>query len=101
MKKKTFYQTNIFWQLFCFIFFVAFIIFSIVGVQLIIGIINKWPGENVIDKIISVISLILYFISTLLVLKWFVQFEHNNIHLTNEKIYMNDDWNNEKNKILK
>ena len=99
MKKKTFYQTNIFWQLFCFIFFVAFIIFSIVGVQLIIGIINKWPGENVIDKIISVISLILYFISTLLVLKWFVQFEHNNIHLTNEKIYMNDDWNNEKNKI--
>lgn len=99
MKKKTFYQTNIFWQLFCFMFFAAFITSSIVGVQLIIGIINKGLGENVIDKIISVISLILYFISTLLVLKWFVQFEHNNIHLTNEKIYMNDDWNNEKNKI--
>lgn len=99
MKKKTFYQTNIFWQLFCFMFLIVFITLFIVGVQLIIGIINNGLGENVPDKIISIILLTLYFTATLLILKLFIRFEHNNIHLTDEKIYMNDDWNNKKNKI--
>ena len=96
MKKKTFYQTNIFWQLFCFMFLIVFITLFIVGVQLIIGIINNGLGENVPDKIISIILLTLYFTATLLILKLFIRFEHNNIHLTDEKIYMNDDWNNKK-----
>ena len=99
MKKKTFYQTNIFWQLFCFMFFAVFITCFIVGVQLLIGIINNGLGKNATDKSISLIGLILYFTATLLTLKLFIRFEHNNIHLTNEKIYMNDDWNNKKNKI--
>lgn len=99
MKKKTFYQTNIFWQLFCFMFLVTFITCFIVGVKLIIGIVYNGLGENITDKIISVILLILYFTATLLILKLFVRLEHNNIYLTNEKIYMNDDWNNKKNKI--
>lgn len=99
MKKKTFYQTNIFWQLFCFMFLIVFITLFIVGVQLIIGIINNGLGENVPDKIISIILLTLYFTATLLILKLFIRFKHNNIHLTDEKIYMNDDWNNKKNKI--
>lgn len=99
MKKKTFYQTNIFWQLFCFMFLATFITCFIVGVKLIIGIVYNGLGENITDKIISVILLILYFTATLLILKLFVRLEHNNIHLTNEKIYMNDDWNNKENRI--
>lgn len=99
MKKKTFYQTNIFWQLFCFMFLATFITCLIVGVKSIIGIVYNGLGENITDKIISVILLILYFTATLLILKLFVRLEHNNIHLTNEKIYMNDDWNNKENKI--
>lgn len=99
MKKKTFYQTNILWQLFCFMFLAAFIVCFIVGVQLIVGIINNGLGANVTDKIISIFLLILYFLAVLLILKLFIRFEHNNIYLTSEKIYMNDDWNNIKNKI--
>ena len=99
MKKKTFYQTNILWQLFCFMFLAAFIVCFIVGVQLIVGIINNGLGANVTDKIISIFLLILYFLAVLLILKLFIRFEHNNIYLTSEKIYMNDDWNNIINKI--
>lgn len=80
-------------------FLAVFITCFIVGVQLVIGIINNGIGTHTTDKIVSVILLILYFIATLLILNLFIRFEHNNIHLTNEKIYMNDDWNNKKNKI--
>lgn len=66
MKKKTFYQTNILWQLFCFIFFVTFITCFIVGVQLIIGIINNGLGEDATDIIISIVLLILFFTADLL-----------------------------------
>ncbi len=99
MKKKTFYQTNILWQLFCSIFFVAFITCFIVGVKLIIGIINNGLGKDVTDIIVSIVLLILYFVAVLLILMLFIRFEHNNIHFTNEKIFMNDDWNNKRNKI--
>lgn len=99
MKKKTFYQTNILWQLFCFMFLTVFIACFIAGIQFIIGIINNGFSKNTTNKIISVILLMIYFTGTFLILKVFVRFEHNNIHLTKEKIYMNDDWNNEKNKI--
>ena len=80
-------------------FLSAFIICFIVCVRLIVEIINNGLGENVFDKIISIFLFTLYFTATLLILKLFIRFEHNNIHLTNEKIYMNDDWNNKKNKM--
>lgn len=80
-------------------FFAVFITCFIVGVQLIVGIINNGLGESVTDIVLSIILLILYFVATFLILKVFVRLEHNNIHFTNEKIYMNDDWNNKKNKI--
>ncbi len=99
MRKKTFYQTNIFWQLFCFMFLVAFVTCFILGVQLIIGIFSNGLGENIADKFVSIILLVLYFTATFLILKMFIRFEHNNIHLTDEKMYMNDDWNNKNNKI--
>lgn len=99
MKKKTFYQTNILWQLLCFMFLVIFIACLIVGVRLIVGIVENGLGVKITDKIISMFLLIVYFTATLLILKTFIRFEHNNIHLTNEKIYMNDDWNNKQNKI--
>lgn len=99
MKKKTFYQTNILWQIFCFMFLVAFITLFIIGLQLIVGIVNNGFGDNAADVVISIMLLILYFTAVFLILKLFIRFEHNNIHFTNEKIYMNDDWNNNKNKI--
>lgn len=99
MKKKAFYQTNIFWQLFCFIFLATFIACFIVGVQLIIGIINNGLGKSTADIIVSIVLLILYFTTILLTLHLFIRFEHNNIYFTSEKIYMKDDWNNKKNKI--
>ena len=99
MRKKTFYQTNIFWQLFCFMFLVAFVTCFIIGVQLIIGFFSNGLGENIADKFVSIILLVLYFTATFLILKMFIRFEHNNIHLTDEKMYMNDDWNNKNNKI--
>ena len=99
MRKKTFYQTNIFWQLFCFMFLVAFVTCFILGVELIIGIFSNGLGENIADKFVSIILLVLYFTATFLILKMFIRFEHNNIHLTDEKMYMNDDWNNKNNKI--
>ena len=98
-EKKTFYQTNILWQLLCFMFLAAFIICFIIGVKLIIGVINNGLGADITDKMISILLLSLYFTATFLILKEFIRFEHNNIHLTNEKIYMNDDWDNTKSKI--
>lgn len=99
MKKKTFYQTNVLWQLFCFMILAVFITCLILGVQLLARIINNGLGVDIAEKIISIFLLILYFTATLLILRLFIRFEHNNIYLTNEKIYMNDDWNNKKNKI--
>ncbi len=99
MKKKTFYQTNILWQLFCFIILSAFITCFIVGIQLIIGIIKNGLGATETDIIISIILILLYYIAVFLMLRLFIRLEHNNIHLTNEKIYMNDDWLNKREKI--
>lgn len=87
------------WQLFCFILFAVFIICLVVGVKLIIGIIDNGLGENAIDKIISILLLLLFFIATALIFKLFVRLEHNNIHLTHEKIFMYDDWSKKKDKI--
>ena len=99
MRNKVFYQTNILWQLFCFIFLAVFIACVIVGVQFIIGIVNNGLGQSDIDRVVSIILLVVYFTATLLILWLFIRFEHNNLHFTNEKMYMNDDWNNRKNKI--
>ena len=99
MKKKTFFQTNILWQLFCLMFLAVFVAEVLVGVQLIIGIISNGLGENATEIITSVILLGLFLISMGLTLWQFIVFEHNNIHLTVDKIYMNDDWNNKRNKI--
>lgn len=99
MKTKTFYQTNIFWQLLCFIFLAVFVTCCIVGVQLIMGVIDRGIGETIADKFISIVLLILYFLGTVFILRVFIRFEHNNIHLTSEKMYMYDDWNSKKNKI--
>lgn len=99
MKKKTFYQTNILWQLFCFIILSAFITCFIVGIQLITGIIKNGLGSTETDIIISIILILLYYIAVFLILRVFIRLEHNNIYLTHNKIYMNDDWLNKRGKI--
>lgn len=57
MKKKTFYQTNIFWQLFCFVFLAIFILIFIVTVQCIIAIIKNGFGKTISDIMASVFIL--------------------------------------------
>ena len=89
MKKKTFYQTNIFWQLFCFVFLAIFILIFIVTVQCI----------TISDIMASVFILAVLVIGGSLALIEFIILEHNNVHLTKDKIYMNNDWNPKKDKI--
>lgn len=99
MKKKTFYQNNIFWQLICCVPLVISIISFILDVELIIHFINNGLGVDNNDKIISIFNLVILLVGTFMFLMFFIQLEHNNIHLTNDKIYMNDDWNKKTDKI--
>ena len=100
MKKKTFYQTNILYQLLCFLFLAMSVIGLIVGVELIIGFVKNGLGSTVTNIVKSIFLMILYFSGVFFIaIKPFIQIEHNNIHLTDEKIYMNDDWDNTKSKI--
>ena len=86
MKKHTFYQTNIFWQLFCFMFLSAFIICFIVCVRLIVEIINNGLGENGFDKIISIFLFTLYFTATWWILKFFIIFYNNKGKLISSRL---------------
>lgn len=99
MKKKTFYQTNIFWQLFCFVFLTIFILIFIVTVQCIIAIIKNGFGKTISNIMASVFILAVLVIGCSLALIEFIILEHNNVHLTKDKIYMNNDWNPKKDKI--
>ncbi len=99
MKKKTIYQSNILWQLLCLVFLAISIIAFVIGIQLIIGAFNKGLGETATDVVVSIIIIACIFFFGFLLLIEFIRLEHNNIHLTSEKIYMNDDWQKKKNKI--
>ena len=99
MKKKTFYQTSIFWQVICFVFLAAFVLCSVIWVRVAIDFVESFSDISSNEMIVSAIKLIVSFIAILMVLRVFIRFEHNNIHFTEEKIYINDDWNNERNKI--
>lgn len=99
MKKKTFYQTNVMWQIVCFMFLIAFIGFFSFGVRLIIGVVRNGLGETVNEISSSLIILTIYFIGCGGLLRVFLRLEHNNVHLTNDKIYMKDDWSNKRDKI--
>ena len=90
MKKKTYYQTNVFWQLLCCVV-LAFVIGGIVLV--VITLIPCFSGELQQAQLVRAILLaVIYSIGVGLFIKEFIRMEHNNIHLDNEKIYMKDDW---------
>lgn len=99
MKKRIFFQTDVLWQLFCFLLLSFVLIASAIGIQLITGIVHNGWGEGFIDIALTVILVILYFVAVALVLKVFIRLEHNNIFLDADKIYMKDDWCSERDKI--
>ena len=88
--KKTFYQTNIFWQLLCFAILAIVVVMVDGGVRIIIQDINQGfrIDEGIVGKIIV---RILYFLSVALFFKEFIRIESINIHLDHEKIFMKDD----------
>lgn len=92
MKNKTFYQTNIYWQLLCFVFLAIFVLSLIVGVHSIIEFVNNGFGENTFENIKSIILMVIYSLGVFFWLYAFICVECNNLHFTNEKIYMKKDW---------
>ena len=88
--KKTFYQTNIFWQLLCFAILAIVVVMVYGGVRIIIQDINQ--GFSIDEDIVGkIIVRILYFLGVALFFKEFIRIESINIHLDHEKIFMKDD----------
>lgn len=67
--------------------------------QCIIAIIKNGFGKTISDIMASVFILAVLVIGGSLALIEFIILEHNNVHLTKDKIYMNNDWNPKKDKI--
>lgn len=98
--KKTYYQTNILYQLFVNLFLIVFILCQIVAFELFVFPETETDmlvfGITIKDKIVQ---FVLLEISSILILRVFIRFEHNNIHIKNNTIWMNDDWNFKEAKI--
>lgn len=96
MRKKTFYQTGIFWQLLCLMMLAISLFLFIFGIIVCIRTINYFVIETAADVIISIIPTTLCLSVAIFFFLEFVRMEHNNIHFTSEKLYINDDWLREK-----
>lgn len=97
--KKTFFQTNILFQIFSFLFFVAFLGFQLFAMRIMVLTIEKVISTGT-DMLCARVSIFLLFqIVAVLILRFFIRMEHNNIHIDNGKIYMTDDWLPKKEKI--
>lgn len=97
--KKNYYQTNILYQLFLFILFILFLIIQYFAVKigiLIFSSISSGENKYIIDRIVI---LLIFEVFALLILRVFLRLEHNNIHIKENIIYMNDDWARKKQKI--
>lgn len=99
MRRKTFFQTNILWQLLCFAFLLLFLLSAGVGVRLLFGIVSANIGFDISNSIVYALIMFLYFTGVALIFLEFLALERNNIHLDSEKIYMKKDWNTKKNRI--
>lgn len=92
MKKKTFFQTNILWQL----LLLCILAIGIFGVITLIDVFGSKYGD--ITNFINMTSLddkliyCVFILSVIFPFYLFVQLERYNVHLNDEEIYMNDDW---------
>lgn len=97
--KKTYFQTKISLQIFVSIFFVFFIIFQYYATKLLISIIHCVSNSE-LENLLKLIFVFLVFeIMALLTLRICIRFEHINIHIKNDRIFMKDDWMRKKEKI--
>lgn len=92
MKKKTFFQTNILWQILLF----GILCLGLLCTINIFHVFNSKYGN--ITNFLNMTSLddkLIYFITfcgSIFPFYFFIQLERYNVHLNDEEIYMNDDW---------
>lgn len=92
MKKKTFFQTNILWQLLllCILtigIFGIITLFDVFGSKYV-NITNFLNMTSLDDKLIYCV----FICGVIFPFYFFIQLERYNVHLNDEEIYMNDDW---------
>ena len=97
--KKTYYQTSIFFQIIISIFLAAFIVFQAYAIKIVILIITCIMNNDLKNVGGQFVIFLVFEIAALLVLRVIIRFEHNNIYIRGNKIYMNDDWMPKKEKI--
>lgn len=97
--KKTYYQTSIFFQIIISIFLAAFIVFQAFAIKIVILIITCIMNNDLKNVGGQFVIFLVFEIAALLVLRVIIRFEHNNIYIRGNKIYMNDDWMPKKEKI--
>lgn len=97
--KKTYYQTSIFFQIIISIFLAAFIVFQAMAIEIMVLIITCIMNNDLKNVGGQFVIFLILEISALLVLRIIIRFEHNNIYIRGNKIYMNDDWMPKKEKI--
>lgn len=97
--KKTFFQTNVIFQVFVFVFFVGFIVFQVLVFNILLLIISSVKSNEYQSLFYRILVLLIFELTAWLFFRVFIRFEHNNIHIRNNKIYINDDWMRKKEKI--
>ena len=97
--KKTYYQTSIFFQIIISIFLAAFIVFQAYAIKIVILIITCIMNNDLKNVGGQFVIFLILEIGALLMLRIIIRFEHNNIYIRGNKIYMNDDWMPKKEKI--
>ena len=96
--KKTFYQTNLFFQIFAlmiFAYFVAVQVIVFIGLSHVISL----PHLSLPSLAERIVALWIMEAGAFLTFWVFLRLEHNNIHIKGDKIYMNDDWSRRSEKI--
>lgn len=97
--KKTYYQTSIFFQIIISIFLTAFIVFQVMAIEIVVLIITCIVNNDLKNVGGQFVIFLVFEIAALLMLRIIIRFEHNNIYIRGNKIYMNDDWMPKKEKI--
>ena len=97
--KKTYYQTSVFFQIIISIFLAAFIVFQAYAIKIVILIITCIMNNDLKNVGGQFVIFLILEIGALLMLRIIIRFEHNNIYIRGNKIYMNDDWMPKKEKI--
>lgn len=97
--KKTYYQTSIFFQIIISIFLAAFIVFQAMAIEIVVLIITCIMNKDLKNVGGQFVIFLVFEIAALLMLRIIIRFEHNNIYIRGNKIYMNDDWMPKKEKI--